>query len=207
MFCRVEIPSSPNFLAKLGKILTPYPGVVFTPSSGCRTPVFKDDGSVWDYDDLSLHRAETLSAIRVDESLHSKLKAFTSLTESQPNISVTALDRGNTLGENGWGHSDDNYESDDDPEDAEDTENQNLTPLGISFSFQTEIFKGAHLSSSSRPFQTFKINGIFDVQVSPCSCILVKHELTTKKDDSWTIITEASSIQISYRIQKARVSI
>lgn len=184
IFCRVEIPSSPHFLAELGKVLTPYPGVIFTPSFGYKTPVFKDDGTIWDYDDLSLHRAETISAIDVEEILHSKLNAFASLTDSQPSISVSALGRpgvggndnyGSTQGEKGRGHSDDYYnrgsfddsdESDDDAEDAEEVGNRNSSTPGISFRVQTEIFKGTHLSSSSRPFQTFKINGIFEVQVS-----------------------------------------
>lgn len=187
MFCRVEILSSPHFLTELGKVLTPYPGVVFTPSFGYKTPVFKDDGTIWDYDDLSLHRAETLSAIRVEE-IYSKLNAFASLTESRPSIFVTALGRpgvggnddyGSTPGEKGRGHSDDynhdckrnsnlddNDESDDDPEDAEDTGNRNSSTPGISFRVQTEIFKGTRLSSSSRLFQMFKINGIFEIQES-----------------------------------------
>ena len=183
VFCRVEILSSPHFLTELGKVLTPYPGVVFTPSFRYRTPVLKDDGTIWDYDDLSSHCAETLSAIRVEEILHSKLNAFASHTESQPSISVTALGRpgvgGNddydsTLGES-RGHSDDynrdckssdNDESDNDAEDAEDLGNRNSSTPGISFRVQTEIFKGTDLSSSSRPFQIIKISGIFKVQVS-----------------------------------------
>jgi hypothetical protein len=147
VFCRVEIQSSPHFLTKLGKVLTPYPGVIFTPSFVYKTPVFKDDGTIWDYDDLSLHRAKSLSAIRVEEILHSKLNAFPNLTESQPSIS---------------GNVDVNDESDDDPDDTGD---QNSSMPGISFRVQTEIFKGTHLSSS-RPFQIFKINGILEVQVS-----------------------------------------
>jgi hypothetical protein len=180
VFCRVEILSSPHFLTELGKVLTPYPGVVFTPSFGYKTPVFKDDGTIWDYDDLSLHRAETLSAIGVEEILHSKLNVFASLTESQPRISVSALGRpgvcgndnyGSTLGEKGRGHSDDynldvNDESDDDGEGAVDVGNRSPSTPSISFRVQTEIFKGTHLSSSSRPFQMFKINGILEVQVS-----------------------------------------
>ena len=175
VFCRVEILSSSHFLSKLGKVLAPYPGVVFTPSFVYKTPVFKDDGTKWDYDDLILHRAKTLSAIRVEETLHSELNAFANLTENQPSISVTALGRpgigGNdTLGEEGRGHSDEyNHDwkrnSDVDPEDAKDTGNQNSSTPGISFRVQTEVFKGTRVSSS-RPFQMFEINGILEVQVS-----------------------------------------
>jgi hypothetical protein len=185
VFCRVEILSSPHFLIKLGKVLTPYPGVVYTPSVVRETPVFKDDGTIWDYDDLRLHRAETFSAIRVEEILRSKLNTFASLTESQPSISVTAVDRpgvggndsyGSTLGEKGRGYSDDynhdckrnsNFDDNDESDDyAEDARNRNSSTPGIAFRVQTQIFKGTHLSSSSKPFQTFKINGIFEVKVS-----------------------------------------
>ena len=138
-FCRVEIPSSPHFLTKLGKILTPYPGVVFTPSSIYKTPVFKDDGTIWDYDDLSLHCAETLSTIPAEQILQSKRNAFASRTESQLKISVTEVGRSGVGG-------DDYFDKFiDSPEDAEDAGNRNSSTPGSSFRVQTEVFKGTHL--------------------------------------------------------------
>ena len=80
---------------------------------------------------------------------------------------------GSTLREKGRGYSDDynkrnsnlgdNDESDDDAEDAGD---RNSSTPGISFHVQTEIFQGTHLSSSSKSFQLFKINGRLEVNVS-----------------------------------------
>jgi len=117
------------------------------------------------------------SATRVEGILHSKFNAFASLTESLPCIAlgrpgVDGNDNyASTLGEKGCGHSDDynhdckRSESDDDAEDAEDVGKRDSSTPGISFRVRTEIFKGTHLSSPSRPFQVFKINGIFEVQV------------------------------------------
>jgi hypothetical protein len=51
------LPDSPIFI-DLGKIFSPYPGIVFTPSTSNPTPVFKDNGDVWDLDDLALTRTE-----------------------------------------------------------------------------------------------------------------------------------------------------
>ena len=51
-------------------------------------------------------------------------------------------------------------------DDAEDAGDRNSSTPGISFRVQTENFQGTHLSSSSKPFQIFKINGIFEVKVS-----------------------------------------
>ena len=187
------------FFTKPDKILTPYPGVVFTPSSIYKTPAFKDDGTIWDYDDLSLHCAETLSTIPAEQILQSKLNAFASRTESQPKISVTEV------GRSGVGGDDYFDKSIDSPEDAEDAGNRNSSTPGSSFRVQTEVFKGTHLSSSSKLFQTIEINGIVEVKVS--SCNFIEHNLTTNADDSWAISTKADSIQISCRIQKAQVSI
>ena len=79
VFCCVKIPDPSLLLNKLGKTLTPYPGIIFTPSSGYRTPVFKDDGTVWDYNDFVLDHAQTYSDI---DAKHSELD-FTSFAADQ----------------------------------------------------------------------------------------------------------------------------
>ena len=118
VFCCVKIPHSSILLTNLGKVLMPYPGIIFTPASGYKTPVFRDDGTIWDYDDLSLDHTKQYSDIHAKDILHSELNAFMSLAESQPAISVIGLgcsegngDSGGAReGKGGQGKSDDDGE-------------------------------------------------------------------------------------------------
>ena len=148
ILCSVEIPFSPHLLCKLGKVLTPYPGILFLPSrsSGYETPVFKDDGTIWDYADLCFHRAKRYSDIRAKGIIHSEPNAFTSLDESQSSISVTvhALGRKEGSGNNKPGAT---------------------SKLGISLDVQAKLFIGTSNSSSSKHFQELKINGPLTVHV------------------------------------------
>ncbi|KAF8797603.1 hypothetical protein BYT27DRAFT_6935145 [Phlegmacium glaucopus] len=192
VFCCVEI-QVPDYtlLSKLGKVLTPYPGIIFTPSSGYKTPVFKDDGTIWDYDDLSLHRAEThsSSAIRAKEILHSELSTFTSLAESQPSIPVTTSSCSGGGGNDNHGgteedksdgcsddqnndregnNPDDSHKPDSNPEDPESGGNGDpSTPASGIFDIQAKLLKGTGNSSSSRPFQVLEISGKLVVQTTP----------------------------------------
>jgi hypothetical protein len=61
-FTMIQVPAS-SLITELGKLFSPYPGVLFTSSSSHQTPVFKDDGSVWDFDELLLSRNEKYHAI------------------------------------------------------------------------------------------------------------------------------------------------
>jgi len=191
VLCRVEIPNSSLLLTELGKVLTPYPGVIFTPSSGYKTPVFKDDGTIWDHDDLSLHCAERHSDLHANGILQSQLNAFTSLAEIQPIILATALGHseggGNVIhggsGEDkGHSHSNDHnnhHERNRNPEDSSpgdgnpgdsdpdpDPKSEDLSIPGISFEVQANLFKDTRNSSGSRHFQELGINGTLVVQVS-----------------------------------------
>jgi len=90
VFCCVEFSNYSLLLQELGKVFTPYPGIIFTPSSTHKTPVFKD-GSIWDYDELSLHPTERYSSIHNKGILHSELVAFTTLARGQPSIPLGHL--------------------------------------------------------------------------------------------------------------------
>ena len=118
--------------------------------------------------------------------LHSELNAFTSLAESQPEISVVGLGCSEGNGDDGGagkgkGKSDDDGERNsnsgdnnnpgdsnpgDDPEDPEDTGNRDSLTPGISFKTQAKIFRGTNKSSSFEPFQVLGMNGELVVQVS-----------------------------------------
>ena len=48
----VNPSSTPSLLIDLGKLFSPFSSILFTESSSYRLPVFKDDGSEWEFDEL-----------------------------------------------------------------------------------------------------------------------------------------------------------
>ena len=65
IFCSVDIAqSAESFVTKLGKILSPLPGALFTPSSTYQIPVFKNDGTLLSWDELVFSHTERYADIR-----------------------------------------------------------------------------------------------------------------------------------------------
>ncbi|KAF8816171.1 hypothetical protein BYT27DRAFT_6466354 [Phlegmacium glaucopus] len=189
IFCCTKIPNPLPLLSRLGKILTPYPGIIFTPSSVYKTPVFKDDGAIWDYGDLSLDRAERHSDILAKGISCSELVPVTSLVQSQSSSSSVTLGRSGGGGNDNHGgagedkgnsrsddHNDDRETNDNsndntpdgDPEDAEGSGNGDSSTLpGISFNVQAKLFKGTSDSVPSKFFQELEIKGTLTIQTNP----------------------------------------
>lgn len=56
-------------MQKIGKILSPFPGVVRMPGCFFRTPVFKRDGTIWEtYDDFVREHVKTLDSFEYDSA-------------------------------------------------------------------------------------------------------------------------------------------
>ena len=49
---QVNLPSSESLFTELGRLFSPFSSTLFTESSSYRLPVFKDDGSIWEFDEL-----------------------------------------------------------------------------------------------------------------------------------------------------------
>ena len=63
----LEIEDNHSMIQKIGKILSPFPGVIRMPRSFFRTPVFKRDGTVWEtYDDFVRDHGNTLDSFEYD---------------------------------------------------------------------------------------------------------------------------------------------
>ncbi|KAJ7577700.1 hypothetical protein C8J56DRAFT_798514 [Mycena floridula] len=56
-----ESSLSDDMISELGKIFSPFPGVICTPTMVIQTPVFHEDGRQWDFDDLVLNRLERIN--------------------------------------------------------------------------------------------------------------------------------------------------
>ena len=196
VFCCVDIPNPSLLLNKLGRALTPYPGIIFTPSSGYRTPVFKGDGTVWDYNDFALDHAQAYSDINAK---YSELN-FTSLAENQSSSSVpvTASKSGDSeRGSGNHGSSEGDKDKDSgnperninsdgkrpegDPGDPGGVGDGDSSTPDISFEVKTKLFKSTSSRSSSRPFQELQVNGTLAVQVSISqlySCTLCENTIS-----------------------------
>ena len=52
IFVLAEVDATSPLLSELGRLFSPFSSTLFTESSSYRLPVFKDDGSVWEFDEL-----------------------------------------------------------------------------------------------------------------------------------------------------------
>ena len=52
VFVFAEVDATSSLLSELGRLFSPFSSSLFTGSSSYRLPVFKDDGSVWEFDEL-----------------------------------------------------------------------------------------------------------------------------------------------------------
>ena len=52
IFISAEVDATSPLLSELGKVFSPLSSILFTESSSYHLPVFKDDGNVWEFDEL-----------------------------------------------------------------------------------------------------------------------------------------------------------
>ena len=52
VFVIAEVDPSSSLLTELGRLFSPFSSILFTESSSYRLPVFKDDGTEWEFDEL-----------------------------------------------------------------------------------------------------------------------------------------------------------
>jgi hypothetical protein len=52
VFVTAEVDATSPLLSELGRLFSPFSSTLFTESSSYHLPVFKDDGSVWEFDEL-----------------------------------------------------------------------------------------------------------------------------------------------------------
>ncbi|KAJ7573952.1 hypothetical protein C8J56DRAFT_980907 [Mycena floridula] len=64
----MDLNVDPALQEGLGKIFSPYPGVIQMPSNSLQTPVFQDNGEEWDFDDLVLAKLQEFNESKVVNS-------------------------------------------------------------------------------------------------------------------------------------------
>ena len=61
VFITTEVDTTSPLFSELGRLFSPFSSILFTESSSYRLPVFKDDGSIWEFDELVYFTASKFS--------------------------------------------------------------------------------------------------------------------------------------------------
>lgn len=190
IFVSVDVAADSPLVTELGKLLSPYPGVLFAPSSFHQTPVFTEDGSVWDFDELLLSQTTKYSTLHSSGTMSSDFivahtcnvlndgvgassgsSADRGISGSDSNQNEGNDDRrGNEKGredKNAQNHRDssgDGYPGDGDSEDASAKGKANISFPDVSFDVLANIYCPG--DDSSTLFQELQINGTLTARVS-----------------------------------------
>jgi len=192
IFCFVDIVErAESFVTKLGKILSPLPGALLTPSSMYRIPVFKNDETVLSWDELVFSRTEgyadicsavaptSIQVVSCPQGSSSWSNGGTSaplgLSENELKGSDSdnkgTDDEGNEEGEDeksGDREGDDGNADDEDPDDPTDGSLTSLLPV-VSFDAQAKVYANTADTVSPKVLQKLQVNGRLMIQVS---CLL-----------------------------------
>jgi len=191
IFCSVDIVErAESFVTKLGKILSPLPGALFTPSSMYRIPVFKNDETLLSWEELVFSRtegyADICSAVAPPTSIQvvscpqgSWRNGGTSAPSGFSENELKGSDSddkdtdnaGNEEGEDeksGGREGDDGNPDDEDPDDPTDGSLTFLLPV-VSFDAQAKVYANTADTVSPKVLQRLQVNGRLIIQVS---CLL-----------------------------------
>ena len=171
-------------LSELGKIFSPFSSILFTESSSYHLPIFKDDGNVWDFDELVYFTASKFAdggasanmplvviSLSQTYSLGDGATSFSQggsgsgegeKNKKQKSKKGKERDRGY---EEGKGNRDDKN-PDNDPEDPSGVRDGAIAagPPEISFEITSQIYP---IQDEQNTFQTLTMHGSLTVEVLP----------------------------------------
>ena len=186
VFCSVDIAQrTESLVTKLGKIISPLPGALFTPTSTYRIPVFQNDQTLLSWDELVFSRTERYADIRsavTPTSIQVVSRPQSSWsdggTSAPSGFSGNELkgndsdkkdrdDAGNDEGEDeksGDREGDDGNPDHEDPDDPTDGSLTSSLPA-ISFDAQAKVHATTANTASPKVFQELQVNGRLIIQV------------------------------------------
>ena len=177
-----EVDATSPMLPELGRLFSPFSSTLFTESSSHRLPVFKDDGSVWEFDELVYFTASKFSdggSSATNPLTVISLTQTPSHTDSTTGFSQSSsgsgggeknkkqrLEKGKErdAGDKDGADKDEKDHPSDDPDDPpEDQDGIIVGPAEISFQITSEIHS---IQDNQKPFQTLTIHGSLTIEVS-----------------------------------------
>ena len=181
VFIIAEIDATCPLLSELGRMFSPFSSILFTESSSYRLPVFKDDGSIWEFDELVHFTASKFvndgtsaktPLIIISLSQTPSGDGVTGSSQSSSESSSQEKGKARDMGDNFK----DSDEADKDDEDAYDNPedppgDQDARPRGISLKITSEIIQDIQNASDSETqdkqniFQTIIMNGGLTIEV------------------------------------------
>ena len=162
VFVFTEVDATSPLLFELGRLFSPFSSTLFTKSSSYRLPIFKNDGSVWGFDDFvhstaskfadSGFSAKTPPTVTSRAQTRSLAESTTGFTQGSGNREEEKTGKGY---ENGRGPSDDS----EDPPGGD-----RGRPAKISFEIAFEIHPGP-IQNEQDTFQTLTMHGSLTIKV------------------------------------------
>ena len=183
VFILTEVDPTSPLLSKLGILFSPFSSILFTESSSYHLPVFKDDGSVWEFDELVYFTASKFadggSSAKTPLTIIS-LSQTPCLTDGMTGSSQSSSSSGSGEGEKSkrrlekgkerdTGDKDDADRDDrdpsDDPDDPPGDQDGTISvpgPTKISFEVASEIYP---IRDEGIAFQTLTMHGSLTIKV------------------------------------------
>ena len=190
VFVFAEVDATSPLLSELGRLFSPFSSTLFTESSSYCLPVFKDDGSVWEFDELVYFTASKFadggSSAKTPLTVIS-LSQTSNLADGTTGFSQSSSGSGSGEGEKNkkWrlekgkerdmGDKDRPDKRSNDPDSPEDLPGDQasiiLRPAKISFEIASEIYS---IQDEQNTFQTLTMHGGLIIEVLLyCYCIVV----------------------------------
>jgi hypothetical protein len=159
----------PPLLTELGKLFSPFSSTLFTEESSYRLPVFKDDGSLWDFDELVYSTA----------SKSANGESSTRTTSSQADGTTNLLQNNSGSGEEGEmnrglddnkgkkkeeaNENDQKKDPSSDPENPPEGQDGTIAgPVEISITIDSEIYL---IQKNEKPFQILTTKAVLTIEV------------------------------------------
>ena len=230
-----EFPPKDALLSSLGRIFSPFPGMIFTtfPPYCLKTPVFNSEGNTQEWDEIVFTQTHTYTAFQMGYTMKEMEVMSTSISPNEGKVPSGSggggggnkkkqgenILQGKRIGGNSQKGSEKDSEGDDDesegddPDDPDSSDNSDTHLPQIFFNIQTEIYPYASPMlasepSSSKPskcFQLLQLEGSITVQVGFSSQLIHMTTFNLLLDKISTAGTKAPS-KLLYSIQKTQNS-
>ena len=174
-------------MSELGRLFSPFSSILFTESSSYHLPVFKDDGSIWEFNELVYFTASkfadggssaktplTIISLSQNSNMANSTTGFPQSSSGRGDGEKNEKRRSDKGKERDTGDKDeadkgnkDNKDPSNDPEGVQDGTIAASGPAKISFEISSEI------ELESNTFQTLTMHGKLTIEVLFCHCCIV----------------------------------